>query len=177
MRHGPSRNESVPVENAHHLEADSPSRLAGKPRGSTGRRCVDDGLGPPRGRGCPCVRPVGRLAVDIRGPPRPNLAGWLALAGGLSVLACIRKVRIAPMTNRKMLKPIPTVTPPRTLRVCRQGCYRQVMPSSEGTPPAVRPLRPWLRPGVPPSGTRRARALPPRPGHQVQGIALVAEQD
>jgi hypothetical protein len=54
---------------------------------------------------------VGRLAVDLREPPRPNLAGWLALAGGLSVLGCIRKVRIAPMTNRKMLKPIPTVTP------------------------------------------------------------------
>ena len=41
------------------------------------------------------------------------------------------------MTNKKMLKPIPTVTPPQTSRVCRQGCYRQVMPSSERTPPAV----------------------------------------
>jgi len=27
------------------------------------------------------------------------------------------------------------------------------------------------------SGTRQVRALPPQPGHQVQGIALVAEQD
>jgi hypothetical protein len=25
----------------------------------------------------------------------------------------------------------PTVTPPQTLRICRQGCCRQVMPSSE----------------------------------------------
>jgi hypothetical protein len=29
---------------------------------------------------------VGRLAVDVREPPCPNLAGWLALAGGLSTL-------------------------------------------------------------------------------------------
>jgi hypothetical protein len=30
--------------------------------------------------------PVGRLAVDVREPPCPNLAGWLGLAGGLSAL-------------------------------------------------------------------------------------------
>jgi hypothetical protein len=48
------------------------------------------------------------------------------------------------------IRMIPTVTPPQTLRVCRQGCYRQVMPSPERTRPAVRPLRPWLRPGVAP---------------------------
>jgi hypothetical protein len=52
------------------------------------------------------------------------------------------KVRIAPTTNRKMLKPIPAVTPPQTLRVCRQGCYRQVMPSSDEAPRASLPLRP-----------------------------------
>jgi hypothetical protein len=26
------------------------------------------------------------------------------------------------MTNKKMLKPIPTVTPPQASRVCRQDC-------------------------------------------------------
>ena len=41
------------------------------------------------------------------------------------------KVKIAPRTNRKMLKPIPTASPPRTLQGCRQGCYRQAVPLSE----------------------------------------------
>ena len=84
MRHGQSRNESVPVEDIHHLAPDSPSRLAGKPRGGTGGACVDDDRRGTVGRVRPCARPVGRLAVGVRGPPCPNLVGWTALAGSLS---------------------------------------------------------------------------------------------
>jgi hypothetical protein len=38
LRHGRSRHKSIPVDNAHHLEPDSPSRLARKPRGRTEAR-------------------------------------------------------------------------------------------------------------------------------------------
>jgi hypothetical protein len=37
------------------------------------------------------------------------------------------------MTNKKTLKPIPTVMPPRTLRSFGQGCYRQACCPSEET--------------------------------------------
>jgi hypothetical protein len=76
LRHGQSRNESVPVENAHHLEADSPRGLAGKPRGGTGRACVANrqgvttaGVVLARGR-------WGGSLSPIREPPCPNVTGW-----------------------------------------------------------------------------------------------------
>lgn len=192
LRHGPSRSESMPVENAHHLEPDSPNRFAWKPPGGRGER-------PPptlqRGRRVeifPARSWVGRLAVGVREPPclkrrtmasrrrwsqrfgrsreialdtallddrvpadhRPTTTPWREAApeqhrGEQSKQAsnhqddpnCVEvnpeaststaKVRMAPTTNRKMLKPMPTVTPPRTLRLCGHGCYRQVVPSSE----------------------------------------------
>jgi hypothetical protein len=192
LRHGPSRSESMPVENAHHLEPDSPNRFARKPPGGTGRASTADAPEGTAGRDLPGAKPAGRLAVGGREPPclkrrtmasrrrwsqrlgrsreialdtallddrvpadhRPTSAPWREAApeqhrGKQSKQAsnhqddpnCVdvnpeaststAKVRMAPTTNRKMLKPMPTVTPPRTLRLCGHGCYRQVVPSSE----------------------------------------------
>jgi hypothetical protein len=184
LRHGPSRSESMPVENAHHLEPDSPNRFARKPPGGTGRASTADAPEGTAGRDLPGAKPVGRLAVGVREPPclkrrtmasrrrwsqrlgrsreiarsirrssttvspadhRPTTAPWREAApeqhrGKQSKQAsndqddpnCVEvnpeaststaKVRMAPTTNRKMLKPMPTVTPPRTLRLCGHGC-------------------------------------------------------
>lgn len=80
----------------HHLEPDSPSRLAGKPVGGTGRACVDDDRRGTVGRVCPCVRPVGRSAVGVRGPPRPNLVGWTASSGSgeITLATALRDDRV-----------------------------------------------------------------------------------
>lgn len=80
----------------HHLEPDSPSRLAGKPLGGTGRACVDDDRRGTVGRVCPCVRPVGRSAVGVRGPPHPNLVGWTASSGSgeITLATALRDDRV-----------------------------------------------------------------------------------
>jgi hypothetical protein len=61
-----------------------------------------------------------RPAPTSQGGPLSPVASarWSYQGRSRSITA---KVRIAPMTNKKVLKPIPTVTPPQTSRVCRQG--------------------------------------------------------
>src|SRR5215216_4950096 len=60
-------------------------------RGSLRRRRSQGTVGRVR----PCARPVGRLAVGVRGPPCPNLVGWTALAGSLSASSGSGEITLA----------------------------------------------------------------------------------
>jgi hypothetical protein len=115
LRHGPSRSESMPVENAHHLEPDSPNRFARKPPGGTGRASTADAPEGTAGRDLPGAKPVGRLAVGGREPPclkrRPasNAAQWPLAVGGLSASAGQGR-------SRSIRRSSTTVSPPTTIR-------------------------------------------------------------
>ena len=102
------------------------------------------------GPGRPGARPVGRLAVDIRevappDPAMPRSRGCPLRAGRIrsnpNELTSTANVGIAPMTNKKLLRPILPSCLVGRLRCCGQGCSRPAIPSCDenATTPATAP--------------------------------------
>src|SRR4029453_10361844 len=135
---GRSRHMSIPVDNAHHLDPDSPSRLAGQREAHEGRARIADKSRRHSGPDRPGAKPVGRPAVGGAGRPAPT-----------------------PPHDRRSPPPHPpptTADPHRCASsytaVLRSGLYRQVMASPWGNVPAC--------PAVTTSPARRDP--PPRTG-------------